>query len=127
MPGRCRCCGNFWDAAVELDPDARELDEGQRFPLCDPARLSSLFRGAGLDDVRTRPLVVSTRFADFDEYWQPFLGGQGPAPGYLASLPEPKRAALRANLRDRLPTEADGSFSLTARAWAVRGERGRDA
>jgi hypothetical protein len=60
-------------------------------------------------------------FADFDNYWRPFLGGQGPAPGYVMSLPEEHRRALRDLLHTRLPTGADGSIPLTARAWAVRG------
>ena len=62
-----------------------------------------------------------TPFRDFDDYWNPFLGGQGPAPTYVASLPEDRRAALREELRRRLPAEPDGSIHLTARAWAVRG------
>ncbi|MEP7359226.1 MAG: SAM-dependent methyltransferase, partial [Anaerolineales bacterium] len=60
---------------------------------------------------------------DFDDYWQPFLGGQGPAPAYAMSLSEERRAALRERLRATLPTEVDGSIPLVARAWAVRGRR----
>jgi hypothetical protein len=63
---------------------------------------------------------VPTVFADFDDYWRPFLGGQGPAPGYVAALSEDRRAALRELLRTRLPTQDDGSIRLTARAWAVQ-------
>jgi hypothetical protein len=68
------------------------------------------------------PLQVPTVFRDFDD-WTPFLGGQGPAPGYAMSLEEPRRAALREALRARLPAAADGSIALTARAWAVAGRR----
>jgi hypothetical protein len=64
---------------------------------------------------------VPTRFEDFDDYWQPFLGGQGPAPGYAASLDDERQAALRERIRDRLPFAPDGSIPLTARSWAVRG------
>jgi hypothetical protein len=64
---------------------------------------------------------VPTAFVDFDDYWRPFLGGQGPAPGYVASLTEERRLALRDLLRGRLPTGPDGSIPLSARAWAVRG------
>lgn len=60
-------------------------------------------------------------FADFDDYWRPFLGGQGPAPGYAMSLTEEHRGILRDLLRTRLPTRPDGSIPLTARAWAVKG------
>jgi SAM-dependent methyltransferase len=111
----------FWDAAAELDPRAGELDEGARFPLCHPEPLAELFSGAGLLDVTTAAIDVPTRFADFDDLWTPFLSGGAPAPGYVASLSEPDRAALRENLRGRLPSEQDGSIPLTARAWAVRG------
>ena len=70
-----------------------------------------------------RPIEVATRFRDFDDYWGPFLGGQGPAPGYAMSLDEPGRAALREELRGRLPLAGDGSIALVARAWAVAGTR----
>ncbi|HEU5158755.1 MAG TPA: class I SAM-dependent methyltransferase [Streptosporangiaceae bacterium] len=111
----------LWDAAVALDPGAAELDEGRRFPLCRPAPLARLWTGAGLTDVDVTSIEVPTEFVDFDDYWTPFLGGQGPAPGYVMSLPAERRRALRDLLRDRLPTRGDGSIPLTARAWAVRG------
>ncbi|OLB81018.1 MAG: methyltransferase [Actinobacteria bacterium 13_2_20CM_2_71_6] len=113
----------FWDAAAALDPAAAELDEGRRFPLCRPEPLRELWTGAGLSDVAVQPIEVPTAFDDFADYWTPFLGGQGPAPGYVASLPEDGRTALRELIRDRLPTGADGSIRLTATAWAVRGRR----
>ena len=112
-----------WDAAVALDPRARELDEGKRFPACRPEPLHRLFQAAGLGAIDSRPIDVPTRFRDFDDYWTPFLGGQGPAPGYCMSLTEAARAALRERLRATLPMEADGSIRLVARAWAVRGRK----
>jgi SAM-dependent methyltransferase len=118
--GRMELMRRFWDAAVALDPAAGDLDEGRRFGLCRPEPLARLFQDAGLADVEVRPLEVPTRFRDFDDYWTPFLGGQGSAPGYAMSLPERERAALREELRARLPAAADGSISLVARAWAVR-------
>jgi hypothetical protein len=60
-------------------------------------------------------------FRDFDDYWSPFLGNQGPAPTYLASLDEAKRERIRALLESRLAPSADGTITLTARAWAVQG------
>jgi SAM-dependent methyltransferase len=111
----------FWEAAGALDSAAAELDEGRRFPMCRPDRLGELWAGAGLDSVAVTSFETPTVFTDFDDYWGPFLGGQGPAPGYVAALPEERRRALRGLLRDRLPTGPDGSISLTARAWAVRG------
>ena len=110
----------FWDAAVSLDSAAAELDEGRRFPLCRPGALSDLFKAAGLGRVETRPIDVPTVFRGFDDFWSPFLGRQGPAPGYVASLPAPARDALRDEVRKRLPLQPDGSIRLTARAWAVR-------
>jgi SAM-dependent methyltransferase len=110
----------FWDAAVELDPDAVKHDEGVRFPMCRPDALEELFAGAGLEAVAVRPIDIPTRFADFDDYWRPFLGGQGPAPAYAMSLDETARARLRDCIKERLPTAADRSIPLTARAWAVR-------
>jgi SAM-dependent methyltransferase len=114
----------FWDAAGALDPAARELDEGRRFgAICRPETLTGLFRDAGLRRVEACAVDVPTLFHDFDDYWTPFLGGQGPAPGYAAALSEDRRAALREHLRVHLPIAADGSIPLVARAWAVRGER----
>jgi SAM-dependent methyltransferase len=114
----------FWDAVVALDPGARELDEGRRFPLCRPEPLRALFDEAGLQRTQVRAIDVPTVFESFDDYWSPFLGGQGPAPTYAMSLPEVRRVALRERLRASLPVAADGSIPLTARAWAVRGTRG---
>jgi len=110
----------FWDAAVELNADAARMDEGIRFPLCRPEALVALFASAGLEGPEVTAIDVPTPFARFDDYWQPFLGGQGPAPAYAMSLDETARASLRDRIRARLPAQADGSISLTARAWAAR-------
>jgi SAM-dependent methyltransferase len=112
---------HFWDAATAVDPVAAELDEGRRFTLCRPEPLRELWTGVGLERVAVEAIEVPTVFADFDDYWRPFLGGQGPAPGYVASLPEQRRREVRDLLRARLPAGPDGSIALTARAWAVRG------
>jgi SAM-dependent methyltransferase len=112
----------FWDAATELDAAAAELDEGDRFPVCRPAPLERLWRLAGLTDIAVRPIDVPTVFAGFDDYWLPFLGGQGPAPGYVAALPDERRADLRDLLESRLAATA-GPITMTARAWAVQGRR----
>jgi SAM-dependent methyltransferase len=119
--GEMQLMRRFWDAAAALDPAAAELDEGRRFPLCRPAPLERLFREAGLADVAVRAIDVPTHFRDFDDYWSPFLGAQGPAPSYAMSLTEARRAELRERLRIGLPTAGDGSIHLTARAWAARG------
>jgi SAM-dependent methyltransferase len=114
---------HFWDAAIELDPDAAALDEGNRFPLCRPNALEALWTSAGLQQVETASLEIATRFRDFGDFWQPFLGGQGPAPGYVASLDDKRRERLRLRLREEIPVGADGTIQLTARAYAVRGRR----
>lgn len=123
-PGEMQLMRRFWDCAVELDPAARLLHEGIQFGFCRPEPLRSMFTRAGLTDVRLEALAVPTTFRDFDDYWGPFLGGQGPAPSYVSSLDETTRDTLRDALRIRLPTADDGSIGLTARAWAVRGVRG---
>jgi SAM-dependent methyltransferase len=121
--GKMQLMRHFWNAVTALDPAAMELDEGRRFPVCRPERLAELFHGAGLEKVEARPIDIPTDFRDFDDYWRPFLGGQGPAPGYAMSLSEERRVALRERLRAALPTAIDGSIPLVARAWAVRGAR----
>lgn len=121
-PGEMWLMRHFWDAAVELDPSAGQFRESARFPFCRPDELEAMFTGAGLAAVTSRAIVVPTVFKDFDDYWTPFLGGQGPAPSYVRSLDDSRRAALRDAVHARLPVAADGSIALTARAWAVRGD-----
>ena len=113
----------FWDAAVELDPSTKELDEGRRFPVCGPEPLAQLFNGARLHEVEVRAITIPTIFSDFDDYWSPFLGGQGPTGEYAMSLTDEVRTLLRERIRANLPIEPDGSIHLMARAWAVRGTR----
>jgi SAM-dependent methyltransferase len=121
--GKMELIRYFWDAAASLDPFAHVLDEGVRFPICQPEPLAALFRDAGLHDVVTWAIDIPTDFADFDDYWSPFLAGEGPAPGYAMSLNELDRSALRERIRLALPIESDGSIHLMARAWAVCGLR----
>jgi len=111
----------FWNAAIELDDKAKEFDEGIRFPLCRKGELELLFRKAGLKDVEEIPIEINTYFKDFNDYWQPFLGNVGPAPAYAMSLVPPKRKQLEIKVRNSLPMNKDGSISITARAWAVKG------
>jgi trans-aconitate methyltransferase len=111
----------FWDAAVDLDPDAIDLDEAVRFPICSPDRLARLWHDAELRDVDVLAIEVPTVFREFDDYWAPFLGGQAPAPAYAMSLDDDARVALRSRVQASLPIAPDGSISLVARAWAVRG------
>jgi SAM-dependent methyltransferase len=111
----------FWDEAVALDPAADALDE-RHMPLCRDGELARLWAGHGLQDVAGEPLTIETRFANFDDYWRPFLAAQGPAGAYVASLPPGDRDRLEQRLRARLlDGDADGPIALRARAWAVRG------
>lgn len=118
--GKMELMQYFWDAAVELDPAAATLDQGARFSLCRPDALETLFAGAGLEDIKVRAIDIPMVFTSFDDYWRPFLGGQGAAPAYAMSLEAVARAQLRDRIEECLPTAANGSISLTARAWALR-------
>jgi SAM-dependent methyltransferase len=113
----------FWDVASSLDPAAAPLHEGVRFPICHPEALRTAFVDAGLNGVEITALDTVAVFADFEDYWQPFLGGQGPAPAYAMSLDEDRRARLRDALRMSIPHDANGTITLDTRAWAVRGSR----
>lgn len=123
--GKMELMRHFWEAAVALDPAAATLDEGVRFALCRPEALVAGFADARLIDIDVMAIDVPTPFASFDAYWQPFLGGQGPAPAYAMSLDAAARERLRELLRTRLPMRSDGSIGLVARAWAVRGSVAR--
>jgi SAM-dependent methyltransferase len=116
----------FWDVAAEMDSRAAELDEGQRFPLCQRDVLVDLLEREHLESVDARALEIDTPFPGFDSYWAPFLGGTGPAPSHVSSLSATARQELKLRLKQRLTQEAGASIQLTARAWAVRGVAGVD-
>jgi len=107
----------FWDVAIELHAGDSMLDQAERFPICDPRALKALFESAGMRNVEAQAIDVPTVFRDFDDYWSPFPGKQGPAPTYLASLPQEHQDRIRETLRERLAPEADGTIKLSARAW----------
>jgi SAM-dependent methyltransferase len=111
----------FWDEAVSADSAAGSRDE-RHMPLCRGGELGALWRAHGLTAVEEPMLSVDAPFESLDDFWLPFLGGQGPAGMYVKGLPPAAREALRQNLRQRvLPDRADGGFVLTLRAWAVKG------
>jgi SAM-dependent methyltransferase len=112
---------HFWDAAAALDTSAQKLDEGYLFPLCSGEALKRLFADGGLQRISVTAIDIPTPFPSFDDCWQPFLGGQGPAPSYVSGLDESARVALRERFRAALPVAANGTIALSARAWAVRG------
>lgn len=119
--GRMDMIRAYWDAAAQLGVLGPDQDEGERFPLCRPEALAAAFADAGLTQVDVSEIELAMRFTDFDDYWKPFLGGQGPAPAHAVSLPEPVRDRLRNAIRARLPMQPDGTIVLAARAWAASG------
>jgi SAM-dependent methyltransferase len=120
--GRIDLLRYFWDAAILIDPQSRHLDEGIRFPICKPDNLENAFQRAGLSEVEVTTLDIITLFKDFEDYWNPFLGGQGPAPSYLASLSQNLQDELRIMVKNKLPVEPDGSIRLLGRAIAIKGK-----
>jgi SAM-dependent methyltransferase len=111
----------FWDELVALDPGAAARDE-RHMPLCRNGELSALWHTHGLIDIDEDALVIDMRYPSFDDYWEPFLLGQGPAGSYVTTLAPNMRERLQQRLRQRLlGRDADREIALTARAWAVRG------
>ncbi|RWZ49523.1 class I SAM-dependent methyltransferase [Labedella phragmitis] len=110
----------FWDTAILLDPIARRLHEGRRFASWSASELARRFRGSGFADVELVDIEIETTFADFSDYWEPMLGGQGPAPTYIASLEPGAVDTLRSAVYRQLPFEDDGSIRLRSRAFAVQ-------
>jgi SAM-dependent methyltransferase len=110
----------FWQAAISLDPSAVDLAENKRFPFCTREGLTEIAQNAELRGIEVTQIEVNTVFRDFDDFWQPFTLGAGPAPGYCASLAPSSRERLRKKLQHELTVAEDGSITLKARAWAVR-------
>ena len=104
----------YWDAARELDPDVEDESElaGAR-----EGHLTELFEAAGLHEVQETHLAVSVEHPTFEDWWEPFKLGVGPAGDYAARLDPKRQAELRERCREKLPAP----FVLTARAWAARG------
>ncbi len=120
--GRMDFLRYFWNAAVLLAPQSSKLDEGIRFPICRSDALKETFLSAGLFEVRVAELDVVTHFRDFNDFWDPFYSGQGPAPGYLASLSNDLQNKLKNMIYKTLPFEPDRSIKMLARAIAVCGK-----
>jgi SAM-dependent methyltransferase len=109
----------FWDEAIALDPVIEPRDE-RHMKLSRQGQLGDLWRTAGLMNVKEEPLVT---YSSFNDYWEPFTKGAGPGGAYVVSLSEDRRQQLEARMRKRLLGERqDGPFTLSARAWCVRGE-----
>jgi SAM-dependent methyltransferase len=111
----------YWDAAREVAPaEAAKVDEGTTMRNSTPADLTELWRGAGLDDVKTGELWASASYNDFDDLWAPFPTGIGPAGAFCAALDADRQAELKGALARRLD-DPSGPFELRARAWYVAG------
>jgi SAM-dependent methyltransferase len=111
----------FFDEAIALDPAIEPEDEAH-MPLSKRGELAALWTAAGMENVTETSLEITMHFESFDDYWQPFLLGQGPAGAYAAKLTKDRQAALAERLRKRLIGDSpDHPFDLQARAWAVKG------
>jgi len=107
--------GTFWESARELEP--RVHDESNLAGARE-GHLEELFGAAGLHDIEAGALSVTVEHQTFEEWWEPFTLGVGPAGSYAAGLPADRRAKLRELCRLRL---RDEPFHVVARAWAARG------
>ena len=105
----------FWEAARQLDPD---VDDESQLAGAREGDLAELFEAAGLDDIEETVLPTSLEHPSFEEWWEPFTLGVGPAGSYLVGLDAEQQAELRETCRALVPT---APFALTARAWATRG------
>jgi len=113
----------FWDTAAMLDAAAVvQRGRGMSKPVVAPGGLARLFSAAGLADVDERPLLIRMEHADFADYWEPCLNGEGPIGGYVAGLGVADRARLEQHLRAAyLAGAPDGPRSFAAIAWSCRG------
>ncbi len=105
----------FWSAVRELDPAA---DDESGLAGVREGHLASLFAQAGLGGAEVTTLTVRARYASFEQWWEPFTLGVGPAGAYVAALPPDGRAALRDQCRRHLPA---GPVEISATAWAAAG------
>ena len=105
----------FWRAVKELDPNAK--DESRR-PGGSEGDLTRLFAEARIGGVESSDLVIHARHASFEEWWEPFVLGVGPASVYLNKLDPPVRDAIRERCRELMPA---GPHTIEWHAWATRG------
>jgi hypothetical protein len=103
----------FWSAVRELDPAA---DDESGLPGVREGRLARLFAQAGLDQAQATTLTVRVRYDSFEQWWEPFTLGVGPAGTHVASLTPDRQAELREQCRRLLPA---GPFEISATTWAV--------
>jgi SAM-dependent methyltransferase len=105
----------FWEAARRLDP---HVEGESQLAGASEGHLGQLFREAGLHEIEEGVLSVTLEHSSFEDWWEPFTLGVGPAGDYAGGLGAEQQAQLREACRELLP---DAPFELTARAWAARG------
>jgi SAM-dependent methyltransferase len=113
----------FWDTAAGVDPEAGAVrDRLFSGPLALPDGLPSLCGAAGLASIERASITIRMEYADFADYWEPLLGGQGPVGSYVESLSPERRRVIQQRVRaSYLSGAPDGPRSMTATAWAARG------
>jgi SAM-dependent methyltransferase len=120
-PGEMTLLRAFWDAAAELDADGVDaVDERTRMRFARQGELADFWRQVGLREVEEGEIVVAAEYEGFDDLWDPFTKGVGPAGRYATSLDDERRDALNAEYRRRLSVP-DGGFQLSARGWYAVG------
>jgi SAM-dependent methyltransferase len=120
-PGEMLLLRAFWDAAAEVAPElVAERDERTTMRFDEEDELADLWRRCGLEDVEAGELVVSAAYESFDDLWEPYTRGVGPAGAYVVSLEEEDRETLRGEYERRLGSPR-GPFRLSARAWYAVG------
>jgi ubiquinone/menaquinone biosynthesis C-methylase UbiE len=115
----------FWNAVVQENPESVKFDEAQLFPICNRDKLKKLFIDCGIKEIFENDIVIETKFDNFDQYWNSFLGGQGPAGQYILSIEEKRRNDIKSYLKESIPISKDGSINLIARAFAIKGKNGK--
>jgi SAM-dependent methyltransferase len=105
----------YWDAVRELDP---EVEGESNLAGAREGHLTELLEAASLREIEETALTVRFEHPTFEDWWEPFTLGVGPAGGYVASLDPDRQAELRERCREKFP---DPPFVLTSRAWAARG------
>lgn len=108
----------YWDAAVEVDPDAP--DEAKTLRFGSRGEIGDLFVAAGFADVREFPLAVAAAYSGFDELWETVMLGIGPAGAHATGLPGDERARVRDAMFRRLGSPS-GAFEVRAVANAATG------
>jgi SAM-dependent methyltransferase len=112
----------FWDAAHKCEaPHVRECDAGLRYPICQRDNLLRSITEAGWLKPEVAPIEINARYENFDDYWRPFLSGQGTGPAFAVSLTDEMREKVRKTLMSLVTDTPDEPFTLRTRAWGAKG------